>query len=520
MALSEIRRRLDEDYDALHLLDALPSHKSMKWIPYSGGSPPEALVIGIEDSRHILAFLTQHGDKVREVRYSSTPINGPIIPSTTHSLAQHDVMVKPLIAPFKYNADVSKSCKRKSSILFKWYFMLRGLWVDGIPGDYTDYCSRFYDALRKIQVGQEAEKDRLEESPEPVEPRSPYGLRSAQPAEDAGSPDPATEAAVLEQLVTPVETPSTSDKGGVTDYDTLCQYLDGYNDLHLLDNIPDADRLGFADQDWLPEGQPKKLFIGRLLQSEDEIYAYMKPNRPVGGWHEIHFWVENPSRSLPTHLSCNTVVKHRILHPFNKTYPKDAHPVEQGDRARLTLMIKWYFIAAGIAKDVVLRETKAYPERLRSALEYIAARMGRSAAKPRERENSNMPSEPQAPPRVPSEQLFDESHIQSDLAATPQPDAPAPEPSATAPSPRGTKRTAEEEHWEEMARIIQEERTLTKQINNVDAELEILDIEKQNFMEEWENRQKEVMNRRMVIDGKRKFVRKQHSRQSMAAPEG
>ena len=49
--------------------------------------------------------------------------------------------------------------------------------------------------------------------------------------------------------------------------------------------------------------------------------------------------------------------------------------MEQSERAQLTLMVKWYFVAAGVAKDCVLKETKAYPKRLRYTLEYIAKRM-------------------------------------------------------------------------------------------------------------------------------------------------
>jgi hypothetical protein len=82
-----------------------------------------------------------------------------------------------------------------------------------------------------------------------------------------------------------------------------------------------------------------------------------------------------------TAIRSEDVAKQRILHPFDKTFPKGTHSIGQDEKARLTLMVKWYFIAAGIAKDCVLRETKAYPERLRSALEYIAKRMGAASVR-------------------------------------------------------------------------------------------------------------------------------------------
>jgi hypothetical protein len=179
-------------------------------------------------------------------------------------------------------------------------------------------------------------------------------------------------------------------------------------------------------------------------------------------------------------------------------------------------MVKWYFIAAGIVKDVVLQETKAYPERLRSALEYIAARMGPAAVQPPDDAEVNGPSNTRDSNGSANQQSFNESQIQSDLAAPPQPSPQKPGPALPEPSPRGKKRSAEDTHFEILARTLEQDRTLTKQINNADAELELLDIEKHNFLTSWEQRHKEVMDRRMSIDGRRTLVRKQFKRQSMA----
>jgi hypothetical protein len=132
MALDIIRERVERDYNALNLLDSLPSHDSMTWLPLPNADPPTALVIGTDKSRNTLAFLAQHGDKPREVRYCSTPVNGTHNSSTIHYVSQDEVMSKSLKAPFNYNAGQSKACKRKSSIVLKWYFMLKGLWTDGV----------------------------------------------------------------------------------------------------------------------------------------------------------------------------------------------------------------------------------------------------------------------------------------------------------------------------------------------------------------------------------------------------
>lgn len=546
MALTTIRQMLDKEYHALHLLDALPSHEAMTWLPFSFAGmadPPEALVIGSNKyrDRHVLAFLTHHGDKARQLRYCSIPVNGKISSATIHTMSQEEVMQVPLLEPFNHNAAQSKSSKRKSSIVIRFYFMKKGLWTEGLICDYDDYCKRFHDALKKIEAGQSA-NGTLAVAPEmpadeTLSPRRRFQGSYKLPARIEESPDPDPDlphsahtwsfqtgpgANIAERMrppTTPAKTPAVQavpEKSGNTDYETLCRYLDGYGALYLLQNIPDADKVQFDSQSFLIVGMPKKLFIGWVTKDDGEIYAYMRPNRNI---HEINFWVEHPRQPLRIDvMKAEEVMKQRILHPFNKTYPKDGHGVEQSDKARFSLMVKWYFIAAGIAKDLVLKETKAYPERLRSALEYIAMRMGPAAVEP------------------PAPQLLDESRIQSDLAGSPLRATPAPDPSGTshaaAPaSPRGTKRKpSSDATWDAVHRTGDQEKALTRQINDIDEELELLDIENQNRerrrkeMEieqlNWDKRREETLDRRAALDGRRRLVRKQHSRLSVAAAQG
>ncbi|KAH7069185.1 hypothetical protein BKA63DRAFT_520775 [Paraphoma chrysanthemicola] len=566
MAMSIIRKRLDEDYDALPLLDSLPSHDTFDWIPI----PVEtrlAMKIGSVEGRDILALLVQLGDKPYEVRYWSIPHNRSATTGSHKVLAQDDVVRLSLYAPFKYNADISKSSKRKFSIIIKWYFMLKGVLHDGVGGDYNDYCKRFCDALRRIDAGQridDAEKNNpgdyaqgshetpmtVDESSEPEDSRSPYKLRSV-PHKEASNPlNSRADTTHPVQLVTPDDTPSTCDDDE-TDYDKLCRYLDKYNVLYLLDNIPKADGVQFVDQGFIPEAQPKKLFLGRHVKDDREIYAYM---RPVRGWHEINFWVEDPRRPLNVSaMRSEDVAKQRILHPFNKAYPKDGS-IDQGDRARLTLMVKFYFVAAGIARNFVLQETKAFPERLRSALEYIANRMGPAAVKPPVLEQANTPAR-----SLSRRTDIDESHIQSSLAlprsplhattpaaARPTPVASIPTPTPTTstlpshPSPRGTKRPAptstptastEDAHFASLAATLSQDQTLTKEINAIDQELEMLQMQKQVFMEKlerqkqvflekWDGQYGEVVTRRKGVEERRGGVRKRFKRMSLKIAGG
>ncbi|KAH7088723.1 hypothetical protein FB567DRAFT_522174 [Paraphoma chrysanthemicola] len=574
MAMSIIRKRLDEDYDALSLLDSLPSHDTFDWVPISSETRL-AMKIGSVKGRDILALLVQLGDKPYEVRYWSLPHNRSATTGSHKVLSQDDVVRLSLYPPFKYNADISKSSKRKFSIIIKWYFMLKGLLHDGVGGDYNDYCKRFCDALRRIDAGRridDAEKNdpgdsiegsqetpmTVDESSEPEDTRSPYKLRSG-PHNEASNPlNSKADTTHPVQLVTPDDTPSTCDDDDETDYDKLCRYLDKHKLLYLLENIPKADGVQFVDQGFMPEAQPKKLFLGRHAKDDREIYAYMRPAR---GWHEINFWVEDPRRSLNiTAMRSEDVAKQRILHPFNKTYPKDG-PIDQGDRARLTLMVKFYFIAAGIARNFVLQETKAFPDRLRSALEYIAHRMGAAAAKPPVLEQTNTPA------RSASRRTdIDESHIQSSLAlprsplqattpaaARPTPVAARSTPVAavtspttntstlpTHPSPRGTKRAAptstptasnEDAHFASLAATLSQDQTLTKEINAVDHELEMKQMQKQIFMEKlerqkqvfeekWNTEYDEIVTKRRGIEEQRGGVRKRFKRMSLKIAGG
>lgn len=518
-----IRKRIDEEYNGKDLLNSLPSHNSMKWVPVPSEITTNshlALVIGHAKGRDILAILMRFGDKPREVRYCS---KSRYSPSDSYTMLQQDDIVRlPLFAPFKYNADISKAAKRKFSIVIKWYFMLKGLLTDGTGGDFTDYCKRFYDALRKIEAGQEEEamsgrKRRtsaaaatVEESPDPDEPKSMYPLRSGRLHH---GPEPQQD-----QLATPVETPLSADDGDDNpDYIKLCRYLDSHGELYLLKNMPEADCVQFVEQNFLPEAQHKKLFVGRH-KSGDDIYAYMRPCR---NQHEINFWIEGNME--PRRASTEDVAKQRIFHPFNKTFPKDGHNMDQADRARLTLIVKWYFIAAGLAKDFVLKETKAYPERLRSALDYIAHRMGPAAASP---ESSTPQSKDSRPGNFIPSTPIDESHIQSTLANVPTASPPTHDAPRSAtriipvptidPSPRGIKRTAEDAEFEDLAKLLVEDQTLTKQVNLADEVLETLDLQRQAFMEKWNSQHNAALTKRQTLEARRGDVRKRFKRQSLA----
>jgi hypothetical protein len=581
MAIENIRRRLRK-YGTEHLLDALPLPEDLDWILHPLANPDTALVVGGSENSPVLAFLTRFGDKNREVHYVvMTPrASGSKHAAPTRAMTQDEVMRLPLVTPFKYLADQSKSMKRKFSMLIRWYFLSKGV-INNIECEYDDFCMRFSQGLKKIDEEQRAarsgtrdeapqRRDAIEESPDPDE-ETVYGLRSASRNGTAEK----THRASIEQETPSKRTPSRESKESNPDLRRLREYLDEYDSLHLLENIPNTDEMKFFAQTFFLDAQPKKLFMGHS-KSGDDIYAYMvKLQR---GFHAIRFYVESPRRKDA--ITAEDIAKQRILHPFSKTYPKHAAATDQSDRARLTLMVKWYFIAAGIATDCVLSETKAFPERLRFALEYIADRMGPGAVKqPKGLRNEDpSPDDDSTKQRTTSESSYvDESDIQSTLAGDPpvpsasprpvpakfvarksapsmiarkstplatptEPGPPSRIPNGTSfiktatpeatptprPAPRTAKRTAEDAEFADLARMITEEQKLTEQVNAIDHDLEVQEMrkeafeekqarERQAFMEKWERETSELNEKRDHIDSERISVRERFKKRKLSS---
>jgi hypothetical protein len=370
MALSFIKQQIAY-HGAGDLIAVLPARNLMNWVPHPAATPPKALVIGTSDGRDILAFMKSFGGCPRRVQYCFKPASRRLNASTAEPLTLDEVLKLPLNAPFRYSADASEAGKSNFGIIIQWYFM------DIIEPevDYVKCFLRLYNALQKIDAEKRAEREC--ETPEAEETRDAQDQRSNHRGH------PGIEARIIGQLNTAVELPakcplvSMSDDEH-SDLNKLHSYLGSYGALGLLGNLPDPDEVQFMNQDSFLDAQPKKLLVGHHRKHNNAIYAYMRKSRR---FHKIEFYIEDTRAPSKTGINSENVAKQRILHPFNKTYPKVTHGIGQDEKARLTLMVKWYFIAAGIAKDCVLRETKAYPERLRSALEYIAKQMGAASVR-------------------------------------------------------------------------------------------------------------------------------------------
>jgi hypothetical protein len=158
-----------------------------------------------------------------------------------------------------------------------------------------------------------------------------------------------------------------ADVVGSDDLKKVLDYLRSENKYYLLDNIPHPDKMRFVDQDSVSNAQPQKLFIGKHDKNHQDIFAYMVLQ---GERHMVNFHVGNTMV-----IKAADVAEQNIVHPFDKTYPENSREIGKNEKAQLALMVKWYFIAAGIAKNCVLQESAQWPARFRRTLEYIDRRM-------------------------------------------------------------------------------------------------------------------------------------------------
>lgn len=539
MALQTIRKLMAKS-GADFCMDALPPADSLTWIESALDEEEfPSLLIGSIGNRNVLTYLVPSSGGW-EVRYCLRSIGDDRATSTMPLITGNEAITKSLIVPFKYFTDGTKTKKRMLSMIIRYYFLLQGH-ISKIDAWNDDFSRRLASVLRKAYEKTDGGRgtykrsretgETVEESSEPEDMESPNGLLPTNRNDVVDAPN----SNVTEN------TPDGISCEGNSDLQQLWAYLAERDALRLLDNIPDADDMEFLDQTYILEAQPKKLFVGSHARSGDRIYAYMV-RITQRGFHEIRFYVES-ARGSKTLMSAEATGKQRILHPFSKAYPRSTGPSEQADRARLTLMIKWYFIAAGIATDCVLHETKAYPERLRCALEYISDQMGANAVKssgtvpmdgsiadessessynPEERDiqttlaNEPTPKAPRFPqsaarksaPSIVRRTILHGTPTQKPLPRASFSKSASPEaaPTPTAP-PRNAKRSAEDEEFDALARLIMQQNALTKNLNDVDHELEVMDARFEAFQEKWKRERADLEKKRDDIQEQRATVR-------------
>jgi hypothetical protein len=561
MALQTIRK-LMATYNADEYFNALPPAESMTWMePSVGVEELPSLLLGNVGNRSLLTCLVSPRDTTGgswEVRYCLRPIGDDRACSMLQQITCDEAITWPLVAPFKWFSDGTKAKKRMLSMLVRYYFLLQGH-ISRIDSWNDDFSRRLAAVLRKTYKdthetgenfnGSQQTGEIVEESSEPEDAESMNGLHSTNRSRVANTP----KKSARKPQSPPIDGPHSISYEENPDLHRLRSYLAEHDALHLLENIPDAEDMKFEDQTYILEAQPKKLFVGSHATSGDDIYAYMILLE-LRGFHEIRFYVESAYGSK-TVMPAETTGKQRILHPFSKTYPRSTGPTEQADRARFTLMTKWYFIAAGIATDCVLNETKAYPERLRHALEYIAEQMGSAAVKasenvptedglaeessessyaPEEKDiQSSLANEPKSKPRFPPSvarksapsiarrSISNVAVSQQSAPRTSFTKSATPEAAPTPKAPsRGAKRSAEDEEFDALSRLMMKQNALTKNLNDVDHELEVMDAQWEAFEEKWKRERAELEKKRDGIQEQRSVVRNMFKKRRMLNADG
>jgi hypothetical protein len=523
------------------LLALLPRADALRWrtihIKNSNQVVPKALFIGTLHEAEVYACILQHGDKTPEARYYQKAKGS----ATVVGMTADDVPDAKLIAPFKYIAGTSKSEKRKMSIFIKYYFIARGYLEDDVTGELKEFTKRFHGSLQTVAAGHAAEYGLPEENEEDT-----YDIRTRSGARQQQlGPRRSTTAAQAR-----TEQPQD-------DFQKLLDYLEERDALELLENTPPVSEMNFKQQTFiLDNAQPEKLLVGTNRKDGGPIYAYMV--RGTRRYHEVRFYNE---RGIPEPMITSTVALQNLVHPFNKcgnSLSITAANFDQGAGARFTLMVKWYFVAAGIVKDVVLRETQAFPYRLKAALEHIEIMVNKSRQQQsEENENGTQNQEKQQDngeieQEVPESPL-DEAHIQSALGQDTSFSDPTGDNSTTAPTsltngalthetvtrngthngsavspsvalPNGTtsdhlqqptqdstetssskkrKATDKEDEAEQLSGILDIDRTLTKTLNALDEELDELDMRRQG-----------LLNKRRMLENQRKDNRETFRRLS------
>jgi hypothetical protein len=292
---------------------------------------------------------------------------------------------------------------------------------------------------------------------------------------------------------------------GITDLDRIKACLGEHR--HLLDKIPVVGKMTFIAQFSYPEpARQEKLLVGRTT-SGNSIYAYMVLQQSNPQVYMIRYYAAKSSFA-EENIPSKEIGQHDLLDPFSKIYPREASPQQLGRHiANLSCMVKFYFVAKGIAEGIVLIHKKTFLRRLKPALEAGAVKTSEAIANgdlsPEilnvSKSNSSYPPAPPTSLRLPAARRMARKsapslvpHSLTSLATLgkPGPSSPIPNGSSfakTAPSvlrptpmpPPGTatKRRAEDPDFAKLSVMVTKVHDLTSQVSAIDHDLEKLAME-------------------------------------------
>ncbi|KAF1351455.1 hypothetical protein EJ07DRAFT_183835 [Lizonia empirigonia] len=363
MALQAVRQCMI-DRKADRLLKLLPANETVQWRIYSLKEPQAALVIGCFGDYELLACKEPSSAERFVLQYCSQKrsevVRSWLTTELPASAVEQDMVVDlPLSSPFKYSANSNSTLDEQSdlSVLIQWYFLSHE--HDDIVYDIDEYCTRFHKALRDMEP--QLISAGLLNSWGP-------STRSFDAAEAPGSPE--ARCSPTQGWFTPLKGASPGGNGD-SDYERLVEFLGNDASPGLLKDLPKPNITHFVEEETpFQNALSQKLPIGECKDTKHRIYAYM---RGWGGHYRVELYIEEGEQRAQ--LKTTDVAKHTIYHPFDKTYPQYCQIIDKDGKVRLSLLIKWYFVVAGVADAGVLKEMNNYPERLRSMLRWVQGRM-------------------------------------------------------------------------------------------------------------------------------------------------
>lgn len=369
MALHVLRSMLHSRSGERDLTEVLPLPEQMRWIPFPAANGSYALVIGGDANSDIVAFATVTEDGNSTVAYSKC-VRGS---NTGPPLTQEEVMELPLLAPFNYNnkSDSSPQGSSSFSSIATWYLL--AVPDNGLLIHNDEFLPSFYEALQNVELGQQLDAEAITGRSERYANQNQPSSSALQDFDHPNLHDQVSaHAGSLRNSATPTSSPRMSiDKVDNQDLSRLMKGLRDPKSEQLLKQIPGPGEITFEEQTDFPEMVARRLLVGWEKPSGNAIYAYMRSTR---GSHVINFFARRASDHDQHLIQATHLALHHVMFPFNKVFPENVDSIETRARRRLTVLVKWYFIAAGIVRDRILKETKDFPKLFREALEYIARR--------------------------------------------------------------------------------------------------------------------------------------------------
>jgi hypothetical protein len=440
MALATIHDHLKKS-GKYHYLKALPPSGSLRWVDYDSALPPKALVIGEQNNRKIKAFMKNGRSNFWELNFAIPDRWGdqPLPFNDLIELEQH------IYPPFNDLVGPSNSDKANLYHVIKYLFVEK-FNLEGVGGGGLSLARKFTTGLsviwrKKVEATKHGDKEKgqkrrelvIEEHDTVVETNANLGFRE----------------------------PLRSAKDDLnSSYNKLRRLLDKSGELYLLKNIPPVEAMTFEKQNLIPKALPKKLLVGRVYRSAENIYAYLVwennswgvQYRTASGVHEREF-------------ALGEVYNRHSFHPFDKSGAG---------------LVIWYFIAAALTGNIP-DDVQNYLREFRHALHKVDRFVTTKRIN-----GSNERGEPTENDERNESAELDESHIQSTLDARPssstpnspnlQQDTPASR-DPTNESPQSRKRTAEDAKLDNLELTIAKDRKLTQERNDLDSRIDVKEME-------------------------------------------